>query len=776
MTLLERVQEAFLRTISGYFRLLIVSMGLIGVVLFSVFTYYEINNAREFALKSFEQTVLLETNYITHWFEDNASRVRTLSQLPSVRRGDLNTFFQRAELFAKNNPHITGITFINANGRAVSGEDVSDREYFQRAKHREEYISDALQGRSSKEWIVVFSAPVFNDHEEFLGAVVSAVKLDAIAQAMEEFHLGVTGETYLIAHSGMKINSSRLGLPNDSKENPREGPVVESLYGTERGKIISGVYEKANGEKVLGAYGSLEKSRWVVACEIEEYEILESVYNKILIAALISIGLGILVLYCTAFFSRRINQPISILIGQAQKIELGMLQFLPETGVLPEESPRELREIYRAFQTMARKLIEDIQELDWINTKLMETEERFRVLAESSMVGVYIIDEKGKANYVNPRLCEMLGYSAREMEALGCIMDLIHPEDKADVERCFEGRKNNEMKANMSYEFRVRSKAGTIIYADIYSTVCYIDGKWSIIGTLIDQTQQKQWEKMIYASERKNKAIINAIPDTLLRLDATGNILEVITYPKNGKKERPEEWLESMQKVNSLFIEKLVASGEMQHYEHEFLLDGKKIIKEFRMVFYGDNEILLLIRDITERKAMEEQLKHLSYHDALTGLYNRAYLEEQLTDENLQNKRPVGIIVADVDGLKQVNDKLGHQFGDRLLQQAASILRSQKKHIVARVGGDEFVIYLTQTSEEEIKMLCHEIEEKIDISNKEGGEVPLHISLGWSIGAEDTPIHEVFRKADDAMYWNKSVRKERMQRACASSKRCEEKC
>ena len=148
MILLERVQKAFLRTISGYFRLLIVSMGLIGSLLFSVFTYYEISNAREFALKSFEQTVLLETNYITHWFEDNASRVRTLSQLPSVRRGDMNSFFQRAGLFAKNNPHITGITFINATGRAVSGEDVSDREYFQRAKHGEEYISEALQGRS----------------------------------------------------------------------------------------------------------------------------------------------------------------------------------------------------------------------------------------------------------------------------------------------------------------------------------------------------------------------------------------------------------------------------------------------------------------------------------------------------------------------------------------------------------------------------------------------------------------------------------------------------
>nr|WP_320145261.1 diguanylate cyclase [uncultured Anaeromusa sp.] len=765
MTLLEQVRKAFFRTISGYFRLLIVSMGLIGMVLFSVFTYFEISNAREFALKSFEQTVLLETNYITHWFEDNASRVRTLSQLPSVRRGDLTTFFQRVELFAKNSPHITGITFVNANGIAVSGEDVSDREYFKRAKHREEYISDALQGRSSKEWIVVFSAPVFNDKEEFLGAVVSAVKLDALVQAMEEFHLGATGETYLISDSGMRISSSRLSLPSDSKEVPWKGPSVEFLYGTEQGKIISGVFENAKGESVLGAYGSLDKSRWIVAGEINEYEILESVYNKILIAGLISIGLGILVLYSTAFFSRRINQPIAILVGQTQKIELGKLQLLPETGMLPEESPRELVEIYRAFQTMARQLIEDIQELDWVNAKLTETEERFRVLAESSMVGVYIIDEKGKANYVNPRLCEMLGYSAREMEDLGCIMELIHSEDKPAVERCFEGRKNNEMKANMSYEFRVVSKAGEIIHADIYSTVCYIDEKWSIIGTLIDKTQQKQWEKMIYASERKNKAIINAIPDTLLRLDAAGTVQEIITYPKNGKKERPEEWLESMRELNCFFIEKLFASGEMQHYEHEFLLKGERKTKEIRMVSYGDNEILLLIRDITERKVMEEQLKHLSYHDALTGLYNRAYLDEHLTDEKLQNKRPVGIIVADVDGLKQVNDKLGHQLGDRLLQKAASILRSNENHIVARVGGDEFVVLLTQTSEEEIKILCNEIEEKIDICNQGGGEVPLHISLGWSIGDEDMPIHEVFREADDAMYWNKSVRKERVQRA-----------
>ena len=681
-------------------------MGLIGMVLFSVFTYYEISNARIFALKSFEQTVLLETNFITHWFEDNINRVRILSQLPAVRRGDMNSFLLRVELFAQHSPHVTGTTFANVQGKTLDGEDVAEREYFQRAKRGEEYIGDVVQGRHSKQWVVVFSAPVFNDKAEFVGVVISAVKVDALVRAIEGFHLGNTGETYLISESGTRIGSSRLGSLSDNNENPWQGPSIESLYGSERGKIISGLFENAQGERVLGAYGRLEKSRWIVAGEINEYEILEPVYNKILLAGLISIALGILVLYCTAFFARRINQPIAILIEQAQKIELGKLQLLPEKEMISEESPQELVRICQAFQTMARKLIEDIQELDWTNAKLMETEERFRVLAENSRVGVYILDEKGKATYVNPRLCEMLGYSAQELAGQACVMDLIHPDDQPEVARCFEGRKNSEIKA---------------------------------------------------------------IPDVLLRLDAQGKVLEIITQPKNGTRKWVEEWVEAVRPMNCFFVAKLLASGEMQHYEHEIVLQGKKVINEFRMVLYGEQEILLFVRDITERKEMEEQLKHLSYHDGLTGLYNRAYLDEQLTEEKLQNARPVGIIMADVDGLKQVNDNMGHQEGDRLLQRAANVLRVQEGGIVARIGGDEFIIVLTQTSEEEIKKLCQIIEEKIKIANQEDGQVLLHISLGWSIGFEDTPLHEVFRQADDAMYWNKSERKEEVQKTLRKS-------
>lgn len=291
----------------------------------------------------------------------------------------------------------------------------------------------------------------------------------------------------------------------------------------------------------------------------------------------------------------------------------------------------------------------------------------------------------------------MLGYSAQELERQACVMDLIHPDDQPEVARCFEGRKNSEIKA---------------------------------------------------------------IPDVLLRLDAQGNMLEAITQPNNGTRKWVEGWFESVRPVNCVSIEKLLASGEMQHYEYEVEIQGTKSINEFRMVLYGEQEILLLIRDITERKAMEEQLKHLSYHDGLTGLYNRAYLEEQLRDEKLQNARPIGIIMADVDGLKQVNDKLGHHEGDLLLQRAANVLRStQENQIAGRIGGDEFLIFLTLTSEEEMKKVYHEIKGKIEIANQEGG-VPLHISLGWSIGYEDTPVFEVFRKADKAMYQHKSARKE----------------
>ena len=100
--------------------------------------------------------------------------------------------------------------------------------------------------------------------------------------------------------------------------------------------------------------------------------------------------------------------------------------------------------------------------------------------------------------------------------------------------------------------------------------------------------------------------------------------------------------------------------------------------------------------DIAERKQMEERLIHISMRDGLTGLYNRAYFQEELRRLNDGRYAPIAVIVCDVDGLKLYNDSFGHMMGDRLIKAAADILLQnfRTSDVVARIGGDEFAVIL----------------------------------------------------------------------------------
>lgn len=156
-------------------------------------------------------------------------------------------------------------------------------------------------------------------------------------------------------------------------------------------------------------------------------------------------------------------------------------------------------------------------------------------------------------------------------------------------------------------------------------------------------------------------------------------------------------------------------------------------------------------------KRNEEKIKRLSYYDSLTGLYNRRYMEEELERANKHRKLPISIIVGDVNGLKLINDNLGHQAGDKLLTNIAKVLKKscRAEDIIARYGGDEFVIILYDTSFEEAAKIILRIK---DISKDMCmPDMPLSISLGYaSKNSGEESIYEVMNKADENMYRNKS--------------------
>jgi len=161
-------------------------------------------------------------------------------------------------------------------------------------------------------------------------------------------------------------------------------------------------------------------------------------------------------------------------------------------------------------------------------------------------------------------------------------------------------------------------------------------------------------------------------------------------------------------------------------------------------------------RDITERKRTENELLYLSNHDHLTGLHNRRFLEEKIKILDTNNNLPLSIIMCDVNGLKLVNDSFGHDVGDAFLKNAAKTIKSvcREHDLIARIGGDEFVVALPRTTAEETERITNVIKELA--SKEKVHKLELSISFGYETKTKDSQsMVEVVANAENHMYRHK---------------------
>lgn len=188
--------------------------------------------------------------------------------------------------------------------------------------------------------------------------------------------------------------------------------------------------------------------------------------------------------------------------------------------------------------------------------------------------------------------------------------------------------------------------------------------------------------------------------------------------------------------------------------------DGRELPADISLSpleFEDETYIVAVLRDATARHEYEKALREASFRDGLTNLYNRAFLDEEMRRLEAGRRRPISVLVADLDDLKSVNDALGHEAGDQLLRRTADALRSvlRIEDIIARTGGDEFVALLPGASDDDAAALLDRVRSACE--NPESGD-PIELSLGISVGQPGELLRDILREADAAMYRDKRRR------------------
>jgi diguanylate cyclase (GGDEF)-like protein/PAS domain S-box-containing protein len=297
-------------------------------------------------------------------------------------------------------------------------------------------------------------------------------------------------------------------------------------------------------------------------------------------------------------------------------------------------------------------------------------------------------------------------------------------------------------------------------------------GTHIILLAMEDITDRKLAEERVSEVIRQQQAILDNIPNIAWLKDRNGRYVAVNNPFAQAFNLTPKE-LAGKNDYDIYPIERAV----------KYAKDSRAVMKTGMRTFFEDsivdqegktqhverietpifNEagevigIIGIVHDITGRKEVEASLRHDSTHDALTGLYNRAFFDEELVRIALGRRFPLSIVIADINGLKTVNDTLGHEAGDKLIRSAARVILEafRAEDIVARIGGDEFAVLLPATgknvAEDAVKriMCCPELTNGL-----------VSIAFGISSAENKDQLADALKLSDERMYRDKSFQKE----------------
>lgn len=310
------------------------------------------------------------------------------------------------------------------------------------------------------------------------------------------------------------------------------------------------------------------------------------------------------------------------------------------------------------------------------------------------------------------------------------------------------------------------------------------------ISNYIMKLEEKN-EELFYAKEMINmdrilfKTTLSSLGDGVISTDQDGNIqiMNDVAEALTGwdKKEAYGQPFEEIFQIINEFtrekasspVEMVFKTGKTSELEENTILikkNGDEIPVEDSAAPILDNEgnitgVVIVFRDFTDKKQKQQRISYLSYHDQLTGLYNRYFFEKAIVDLDNDQNLPLSVAMLDVNGLKLTNDAFGHQIGDKLLQAITDGIKKvcRSGDVASRIGGDEFVLILPKTDRKESEKLIKNIYQELE--KKKIKNIIISVSIGWETKTSSCQnIMEVYSKAEENMYRKKLIESQNMRK------------
>jgi len=415
----------------------------------------------------------------------------------------------------------------------------------------------------------------------------------------------------------------------------------------------------------------------------------------------------------------------------------------------------------------------DITERKQAEEALRESEELFRSVAETASDAIVTIGGHGNIHLWNRAAETTFGYTAAE--AVGQPASMIMPERFREDHKNAMNRAISTGRSALTgerIELTGLRKDGSEFPLELSLARWRTREEAFFTAIMRDITERKRAEETLHDSEERYRSLFEQSRDAIVVSNQAGEYVDFNQAALDLYGCTREEMLSTNARERYVdpadrdrFRQEMDTKGYVKDFEAKVRKDdGTEMDCVFRSTVQraSDGSVLYrgIVQDITERKQAEETIRHMAYHDTLTGLPNRPLFGDRLAQALAQakrNRRKLAVMLVDLDDFKQINDMLGHEAGDRALKKASDRLKGalRKSDTVARWGGDEFIVLLPEISRvKDGARVAHKVLEELRRPLVlEGRELQITASIGVAVYPQDGEEgDDLISGADDAMY------------------------